>query len=344
MAKYYFYLIFYFIFTFTCINNAYSDVGFKQTYYGKESSRSLNIAIWYKANNQQQSVMVGDNAIFYGSKVLIDAIPVSNYRKYPLIVLSHGYGGSQQNLSWLAYELAEKGYIVAAPNHPGTTAFDKDIHQSSKLWLRPQDLSRTIDCLKEDETLTNYIDMDNISAIGHSLGGWTVIALAGAKFDTELFKQDCTTHSYLKACQLVTELGLDNPKLNQSLFDPRIKSFISLDAGLARGFTPESLKNINIPSLIIGAGVDVGDMDIELESGYLMQFLSKSLSTYTVIPDAMHFSFIQVCKPQAIEILEQEAEGESIICKDGGERTRTEIHHEIINQITTFLEQTNLNP
>lgn len=88
--------------------------------------------------------------------------------------------------------------------------------------------------------------------------------------------------------------------------------------------------------MIIGAGVDVGDMDVELESGYLRRFLLKPLSTYTVISDAMHFSFIQVCKPQAIEILEQKAKGESIICKDGGERTRTEIHHEIINQITTF--------
>lgn len=342
MTKFYIGLIFYFIFTLS--NYAYSDVGFKQIYYDKQSSRPLNIAIWYKANNQQDSVMVGDNAIFYGYKVLFNATPVLDYRKHPLILLSHGYGGSQQNLSWLAYELAEKGYIVAAQNHPGTTAFDKDIHQSSKLWLRPQDLSRTIDFLKEDETLANSIDMNNISAIGHSLGGWTVIALAGAKFDTELFKQDCTIHSHLKACQLVTELGLDNPKLNQSLFDPRIKSFISLDAGLARGFTSESLKDISIPSLIIGAGIDVGDMDAELESGYLMQFLSKSLSTYTVIPDAMHFSFIQVCKPQAIEILEQEAQGEGIICKDGGERTRAEIHREIIKQITTFLAQINLTP
>ncbi|WP_255471195.1 hypothetical protein [Gilliamella sp. Pas-s27] len=37
--------------------------------------------------------------------------------------------------------------------------------------------------------------------------------------------------------------------------------------------------NITVPSLIIGAGIDVGDMNVELESGYLQQFLSKSLST-----------------------------------------------------------------
>ncbi|MCX8648832.1 hypothetical protein J3U21_00580 [Gilliamella sp. B2776] len=57
----------------------------------------------------------------------------------------------------------------------------------------------------------------------------------------------------------------------------------------------------------------------------------------------MHFSFIQVCKPKAIAILEQEARSEGIICKDGGKRTRAEIHREIIKQITTFLAQINLN-
>lgn len=342
MAKVYY--LFFFIYSISFFGYADSNVGFREIHYGEEDGRPLNIAIWYPTTNQQKTVFIGDNVVFYGSEVVPNAIPINDSRKLPLIVVSHGYGGSWQNLSWLAYELAGKGYIIAAPNHPGTTFFNKDINQSRKLWLRPEDLSKTIDILKEDKLLANHIDMNKISAIGHSLGGWTVIALSGARFDIDLFKEDCTENSQLKACQLVNELGLDNPKLTQSMLDSRIKSFISLDAGLVRGFTPESLKNINIPSLIIGAGVDVGDMNVELESGYLRRFLLKSLSTYTVIPDAMHFSFIQVCKPQAIEILEQEAKGESIICKDGGERTRTEIHDEIINQITTFLDQKNLNP
>ncbi|WP_085246851.1 alpha/beta hydrolase family protein [Gilliamella mensalis] len=342
MTKLYFFL-YSLILSFPFFNYAYSNVGFKEIYYNKEDSRPLNIAIWYPTNAQQRAVTIGDNAIFYGSKVIPDAVPISNYRQHPLIVISHGYGGSWQNLNWLAYELADKGYIVAAPNHPGTTYFNKDITQSTKLWLRPQDLSKTIDALQIDEILANYIDMNKISSIGHSLGGWTVAALAGARFDTNLFKQDCTIHSHLKACQLVNELGLDNPQLNKNMSDPRIKSFISLDAGLVRGFTADSLKNITVPSLIIGAGIDVGDTNVELESGYLQQFLSKSLSTYIVIPDAMHFSFMQICKSGAIDILEQDAKGEAIICKDGGNRTRTEIHREITDQIIDFLAKANLN-
>ncbi|WP_239349281.1 alpha/beta hydrolase family protein [Snodgrassella communis] len=108
------------------------------------------------------------------------------------------------------------------------------------MWLRPQDLSKTIDALQIDEILANYIDMNKISSIGYSLDGWTVAILAGARFDTNLFKQDSAIHSHLKACQSVNELGLDNPQLNKNMSDPRIKSFISLDAGLVRGFTTDS--------------------------------------------------------------------------------------------------------
>lgn len=53
------------------------------------------------------------------------------------------------------------------------------------------------------------------------------------------------------------------------MLDPRIKAFISLDVGLTRGFTIESLQEIKIPSLIIGAGVDLDDTNAQLESGYL---------------------------------------------------------------------------
>ena len=138
----------------------------------------------------------------------------------------------------------------------------------------------------------------------------------------------------------MSELGLANPELNKSMLDPRIKAFISLDAGLTRGFTVDSLEKIKIPALIIGAGVDIGDTDAKLESGYVQEFLPKSSSTYIIIPDAMHFSFIQICKSNALDILNQEKQDESIICKDGGYYAIGEIHSEVTDLIIGFLSKT----
>lgn len=62
-------------------------------------------------------------------------------------------------MNWLAPELAQQGYIVAAPDHPGTTTFNKDADQAAKLWERPHDLSRVIDVLTTDPKLAGKVDI-----------------------------------------------------------------------------------------------------------------------------------------------------------------------------------------
>lgn len=329
---------------FSCLSMAYAKVGFKEINLPTDTLHPLKIAIWYPARNDSATIMIADNQAFVGSNVIKDAEPKVTANKYPLIVLSHGYGGSWRNLSWLAAELSRQGYIVAAPTHHDIDVTTAARQQSTKLWLRAQDLSKTIDAVINDEALSNIIDVNNIAAIGHSLGGWTVIALAGGRFDTKQFQQDCQTHTHLKACQLNTTLSLNSSALNKSMLDPRIKAFVTLDAGLTRGFTIDSLQKLNKPSLIIGAGVDIGDTDVKLESGYFQQFLAKPTSTYVEIADAMHFSFIQICKSGAKALLEQENKGDAILCEDGGRRERAEIHREVSFLILGFLSKVFANP
>jgi len=226
---------------------------------------------------------------------------------------------------------------VAAPDHPGTTTFNKNADQAAKLWERPRDLSRVIDELTANSQLAGKIDARRIAAIGHSLGGWTVTAVAGARFDTSRFEKDCQIHASPRACSLSKELGLGNHELEKEMGDPRVGAIVSLDLGLARGFSPESLASIHIPSLVISAGTDIGDMPAKLESGYLAEHLPISSSTYIEIPDAMHFSFMQLCKPGAATLIEEDTPGNGIVCKDGGTRGREEIHREITFLVTGFL-------
>ena len=229
---------------------------------------------------------------------------------------------------------------MAAPDHPRTTTFNKDADQAAKLWERPHDLSRVIDALTANSQLAGKVDAQRIAVIGHSLGGWTVTALAGARFDTIRFEKDCQIHTNPRICSLSAELGLRNRELEKEMADPRISAFVSLDLGLARGFSPESLAGIHIPSLIVSAGTDIGDLPARLESGYLAEHLPKSSSNYVEIPDAMHFSFMQLCKPGAATLIEEDTPGDGIVCKDGGTRGREEIHREITFLVTGFLAKT----
>jgi len=322
----------------TTLAHAANAVGFREFDVDKGGTRPLHVGVWYPTGDDGKASVVGETAAFYGVRVVREAIPDSSVR--PLVVMSHGYGGSWRNLDWLAALLAEQGYIVAAPDHPGTSTFNKDPAQAATLWERPRDLSRTIDALAADPRLAGKVDVDRIAAIGHSLGGWTVTALAGGRFDAARFEKDCKANNSLRACALEHELGLDRPQPAKDLSDPRLKAFASLDLGLARGFTPESLAAIHVPSLLIGAGVDVGGLPAKLESGYLAEHLPNKSTTYVVIPDAMHFSFAGLCKPDAVAIIEREQPGDGVVCKDGGARSREAIHHEVAELVIGFLAKT----
>ena len=92
--------------------------------------------------------------------------------------------------------------------------------------------------------------------------------------------------------------------------------------------------------LILAAGIDVGGLPGDLESGYLAAGLPMAMREHVVIPDAMHFSFMQVCKPGAVEMIEARSPGDGIACKDGGTRGRAAIHEEVVDRIAAFLGAT----
>ena len=101
-----------------------------------ERGRSLSVTIWYPAGPGGEPVLVGDNKVFKGSPASANA-PLASGR-FPLVVLSHGSGGRVQGMSWLAANLARAGFVVAGPNHPGTTGGDSTPADTPRLWERPR--------------------------------------------------------------------------------------------------------------------------------------------------------------------------------------------------------------
>ncbi|MEH0874578.1 alpha/beta fold hydrolase [Pectobacterium cacticida] len=317
-------------------------IGFQQiTIVKGADNRPLDVAVFYPVSSSSQRTIIGENAAFPGITVSKNAAPESG--KYPLIVVSHGYGGSWLNQLWLAEALVKQGYIVAAPNHPGTTTKDMRTEKAQELWQRPHDISRVVTALLAAPEKTGRVDEKRIAAVGHSLGGWTVLELAGGRFSTDQFEQDCLTHAGLASCKVyermqVAKNAASRTQLDKSLADPRIRAVVSLDMGLARGITAQSLAAINIPVLIMAAGYPNEELPAALESHDLARKLPPAHSTYKEIADATHFSFMQRCKPGAIDIINAESPGDGMICLDGGERSREQIHQDVAQDISEFLQ------
>ncbi|WP_373959822.1 alpha/beta hydrolase family protein [Vibrio gigantis] len=316
-----------------------SGVGFTQVTLNDDPNRPLNTAIWYPTRDASDITLIGDNPAFIGTQVIKDADIQSG--TFPVILLSHGYRGNWRNQNWLATKLASKGYIVAAADHPGTTSFDHSPKQAAKWWERPKDVSRILDYLLSETQWKQSANAENVTAIGHSLGGWTVMQLAGAKMDRPTFEANCLNYPNPRTCGLAEELGLDEVQAaepnNKDLSDPRIQRVVSLDLGLARSFSIVSLNAIKVPTLILAAGIDIGDLPQALESGYIAEQVPLNSRRYKVYEKATHFSFIQGCKPGAIAILNEEVPGDDIICKDGIGTSRDQLHHLFFNDIVRFL-------
>lgn len=305
-----------------------------------ESGRSLSSMVWYPTESSAEPAKLGENGVFVGIPAVRNAAPRPG--SHPLVILSHGYGGSWRNLNWLAGELVGKGYVVAAPNHPGTTSMDRRLEEAGRLWERPRDVSRVIDALSEDASIAGDVDESRVAVIGHSLGGWTAMALAGARFDLDRRRDDCEINTTIAACTVwnrlkVSEEAYGKQRLAAIEPDERVRAVVSLDLGLARGFTPDSLAAVRVPALILAAGTDRANIPARLESGYLAEFLPKATTRYVEIADATHYSFMQLCKPDSNALIEAEAPGESFVCKDGGVRDRQAIHREIADIVISFL-------
>ena len=320
------------------------QIGFQSiTLPDPHHQRPLEMVVWYPSPTIDAPELIADDVVFAGADAVRNAPPVAG--EHPLVVLSHGYRGNWSNQIWLASALAHQGYIVAAINHPGSTTHDRSAQAAEQLWQRPVDVRRAIDAVMAQPDKFGATAKRRIAVVGHSLGGWTALEIAGARFDPQLFAGDCKAHPQLSSCKVYQIMSpAKTAQLTAALAsdfrDPRVSAVVTLDLGLSRGMTNQSLAALPVPALVIAAGAPSLDLPAQLESADLAKRLPKASSRYVEIGDASHFSFLPTCKAGAVELLEDDAPGDGIICSDGGNaRPRGEIQQQVTSLISGFLKQ-----
>lgn len=322
------------------VAQATDQVGFRQlTIPVPERGGTIQAFVWYPAAAGGTKTLLGDNAVFYGHEAFRDA-PIEP-GKHPLIVVSHGSGGNAAGLGWLIAPLAAMGYVVVAPNHPGTTSGDSSQKKTVELWHRPINLSATIDAILADPTFAPAIEPAQIGALGFSLGGYDVLALAGAEQRRRQFAEFCFREQADASgvCKWLARGGVDltalDPRFEENHCDPRIKAIVAVDPGLTQSFAEETLNSIRVPVQFINLGTQQTTPSI-VEAHYLASVIPGA--RLKRVPDAVHFSFLGRCKPEAPKILE--AIGDDPVCTDAGGRDRVVLHQELISFIGSFLSET----
>ena len=320
------------------------DVGFKtMRIAAAHRPGGIEAMIWYPAGPGGVEDKIGDNPLFVGVPAMRDAaIPDG---RFPLVIVSHGSGGNAANLAWLADGLARAGFVVAIPNHPGTTSGDSHPDQTVQIWNRPADLSATLTAVLDGPDWKGRIDKSHVSLAGFSLGGYAVLAAAGARVNADDFARYCDGNTEkISDCAWYARGGvdlhaLDAQRFNQSNQDRRFSAVVAIDPALAQAYADESLGAMRLPVMVINLGAP-GHIPQGVDAAEVAAKIPGA--DYRTIADAYHPSFLALCKPDWKAVLAAEGETEPL-CDDAGGRSRTAIHDEINGMITGFLKETLTN-
>lgn len=199
-------------------------------------------------------------------------IPVDIYwgkgdAQAPLVVISHGFGANRKFLSYLARHLASHGITVAAIEHPGSNviAVNQASAQANLAQLlpatefieRPKDISFLLNELAKLNTqsgkLQGKLNTEKVTVIGHSLGGYTALALVGGELDLGELRKFCKTSLSLSESPgdwlQCAAASLKETKIQ--LKDERVKSAIALNPLVGKLFGKNGLSQVTNPVLIL---------------------------------------------------------------------------------------------
>jgi predicted dienelactone hydrolase len=214
-----------------------SAVGYRVVHRGGKV-----IAVWYPTTAPAAQYAYSAN---FSGTVARDAAPSTVCGKpVPLVVFSHGDLGCGLQSIAFTEELARHGYVVAAPDHadallchivppsaprphrPAQPNFLKPESWSDATFRnRRDDVEATIDALLADGDFQPVIDPQSIGAAGHSLGGYTVVGMAGGW---------------------------------PSWADPRIRAVLALSPYIMPFQVKKTLGSIRIPLMYQGGTLDIG--------------------------------------------------------------------------------------
>jgi predicted dienelactone hydrolase len=154
------------------------------------------VAVWYPTEAAEQPPARSSSNSAFAGRVARDAPPAA-CPPVPLVLFSHGWGGCARQSIFLTEELARAGYVVAAPDHAdaacriGRDEVDLGRMRIDSSFLDPaswnersevgrlHDLRAVIGLVAADPQLARIADTSRVGAVGHSLGGYAALAMAG---------------------------------------------------------------------------------------------------------------------------------------------------------------------
>lgn len=153
--------------------------------------------------------------------------------KYPVIIFSHGLGGTCDGYEYIGTHWAKNGYVSVHIQHKGSDdgvwrgkanpmqEMKKATMDLESVLNRPKDVTFAIDQMdklsKDDKSeLKGKCDLDKVGVAGHSFGAYTALASSGRKLVGPLGASMNLSDPRIKACIAMSAPAKEKEKQNNS--------------------------------------------------------------------------------------------------------------------------------
>lgn len=302
---------------------ALANVGYMHLEISDPSGKPLEVGIWYPSDATATDVAIETES----QHVAVDGAVRGT--GLPLVVMSHGHGGSFAGHFDTAIALAEAGYVAAAVTHNGDSWHDAS--QAVEIWNRPRQLKLLADYMLGSWTGHGHIDAGRVGAFGFSAGGFTVLAAAGGEPAFAALAPHCREHPIFEDCQIIAGAKPDLRRTIIWTHDSRIKAVVSAAPALGFAFGKAGLAHVIVPVQLWRA-----EDDQVLPQPFYAEAVRQDLPRppeMHVVPHAGHYDFIPPCS----DILNRHV---PMICTSEAGFDRAAFHRQFNHDVVAFFDRT----
>jgi len=189
----------------------------------------------------------------------------------PVLIISHGLGEDRETYRYLAEHWASHGFHVLVPEHLGSDEkrmLDmlagrlKDVVEPQEFINRPRDITSLLNYVtllnKTDTRFRKRLNLNQVGIYGHSFGGYTALALAGAPLDPPYLRKVCadTSQDSLPNLSFLFQCRAQDNGPLVSLRDPRVKAVIASSPTSSIVFGERGVASVAVPTLMVAASDD----------------------------------------------------------------------------------------
>jgi predicted dienelactone hydrolase len=302
--------------------------GFQYAAAPDSDDQPLELAIWYPSDGKVSTEPLG---LFTQEVAYYGAVKGGHL---PLVVVSHGTGGSAAVHYDTALALADAGFVVVALSHTGDNYKDRqDSFTARNFANRARHIGRVVDFMTGAWNGRNHLDGTRIGIFGHSAGAATALIVIGAEPDLAVLSAFCGDHPDDWGCRQARERSAGNPvrdsdaKPPQWQHDPRVKAAVIVAPAMGPGFTKDSLAHVRVAVQLWAA-----ENDLITTNGSSADIVKANLpqppETH-MTANAGHFDFLAPCSDALAKVAPE-------ICISASDFDRTAFHGELNKAIIAF--------